>query len=177
MIEYSAFKLWRGSGNSELIISSHGGRTMMGGRSLSTGFQKKKVPKGTSLAFYGPDRAVLTAGTIKYEFITHNLAGQAHKVKMAGEPYVDYELSKFQGYHGNEDETYDVVQECLGQYDVVTIRHRPLRGGGSIMLSKLLETLSNDGYNYRKVHCLFCRCYSGSIMEHLKGREDHVTPT
>lgn len=177
MKEYSAFKLWTGTGNSELIISSHGSRTLMGGRSLLTGFKKKKVPKGMELVFYGPDRSVLRAGDIKYEFITHNLAGQPYKVKPSGDPYVDYELTKYQGYHGNKDETYDMVKECLGKYDVVTIRFRPLKLGGSIMLSTLLQTLIDDGYSYKRVHCSFCRCYESSVLALLDGRPDHKTPT
>lgn len=177
MIEYSQFKLWTGSGNNELIISSHGGRSLLGGRSIGTGFSKKKVPPGTSLVFYGPDRSVLVSGTIKYEFIDHNLAGKSHKVKGPGDSYVDYELTKFQGYHGNEDESYDVVKECLGKYDVVTIRHRPLKLGGSIMLGDLLKRLIKDGHSYTKVHCCFCRCFDSSILSLLNGRSDFTTPT
>jgi hypothetical protein len=177
MREFSQFKLWTGTGNSEMIISSHGGRSLMGGRSIGTGFKKPKVPVGMSLAFYGPDRSVLVAGTVKYEFINHNLAGQPYKIKNAGDRYVDYELTKFQGYHGNEDETYDVVKECLGKYDVVTIRHRPLKLGGSIMLSGLLAKLAKEGFAYKKVHCSFCRCFNSSILEALKGRPEFTTPT
>jgi hypothetical protein len=177
MIEYPAFKLWTGAGNGEVIISAHGGRSLLGGRGISTGFKKKKVPSAMSLAFYGPDRSVIVSGTVKYEFIDHNLAGQPYKIKPAGASYVDYELTKFQGYHGNEDETYEVVKDCLGQYDVITIRHRPLKLGGSIMLSDLLKTLIDSGHAYSVVHCSFCRCFSGSIMDLFKGRPDYTTPT
>jgi hypothetical protein len=116
MIEYSQFKLWTGNGNTELIISSHGGRSLLGGRSVGTGFSKKKVPPRTSLVFYGPDRSVLVSGTIKYEFITHNLAGIPVKTKVPGDSYVDYKLTKFQGNHGNPEESYDIVKECLVKY-------------------------------------------------------------
>ena len=178
MRAYDQFKHWKrnSTGNAELIISSHGGRSLLGGRNLLNGFGKRKVPAGMSLVFYGPDRSVLTSGTVKFEFIDHNLAGQPHKVKAAGDSYVDYELTKLQGYHGNEDETYDVVESCLSSYDVLTVRHRGVTGG-SVMLSEVLGTLVKDGYVYSKVHCLFCRCFDSVMLSAIKGRSTHVTPT
>lgn len=187
MIEYSQFKLWTGQDNREVIISSHGGRSLLGGRSIRTGFSKKKVPPGTKLAFYGPDRAVLSASSIKYEFIVNNLAAQPCKVKLPGDEYVDYKLTKYQGYHGSAVEDYDLVVSCLTPavppphqsrcFDVVTIRHRPLKHGGSIMLSDLLKILSDNGHVYDMVHCSFCRCFNSDFLSSLKGRDVHITPT
>jgi hypothetical protein len=183
MKSYSQFKLWMqgdvapANRKSDLIITSHGSRTMMGGRTLMRGLKKRKVPAGMELHFYGPDRATIVSGTIKFEFIDHDLRGHVRKTKSAGERYVDYGLTKYQGRHGDEDETYDTVRECLGSYDVVTIRHRPLRLGGSINLSKLLAQLSKAGYVYEHIHCSFCRSYKSILMELLHGRANFTTPT
>lgn len=178
MSQHEQFKHWRKNdvGNTDVIISSHGGRSLMGGRGLTTGLAKKKVPPGTTLVFYGPDRAVLEAASLKYEFLDHNLAGQSYKEKGPNAPYVDYELTKLQGYHGNEDETYDTVETCLPRYDVVTIRYRGL-SGGSIMLSDLLKRLAARGYVYKRVHCLFCRCLDNAMLDLINGRSSFVTPT
>lgn len=182
MKQYDRFKLWMenttsaSSRKDDLIISSHGGRSLLGGRSILTGFHKKKVPAGVDLVFYGPDRSAIVAGTIKFEFVEHNLQGSPRKIKKAGDEYVDYELTKLQGYHGNEDETYDVVQECLSKYDVATIRYRPLKWGG-IHLSSLMSQLIEDGFVYKRIHCCFCRSYQSSVMELIAGRDDFYTPT
>lgn len=182
MKQFERFKLWMengtdtGSMKQALIITAHGGRSLLGGRSVLTGFRKKKVPNGMALYFYGPDRATITSGTIKYEFIDHDLTAHVHKIKQAGQEYVDYQLTKFQGRHGNEDETYTTVQQCLTKYDVVTIRYRPLKLG-STYLSEVLATLQEQGYVYGRIHCSFCRSFNSIIADLVHGRSTHVTPT
>jgi hypothetical protein len=163
-IEYGQYILWRGSANDELIVSSHGCRPLTGGRNAFNGFQKNVVPAGTALHFYGPDQAVLSTSTIYYEFIHRGLAQRPYRIKSAGQTYVDYELSKFQG----KTETYDDVRRCLTRFDVVTIRHRPWKIGFDYMtFSDLLVDLLDKGHRYRKIHCVFCRSYTGPLQTFL----------
>jgi len=169
--EYSMFKLWKGASNTEVIISAHGGRLPTGGRQWSN-LSKQSVPSGMELAFYGPDRHALRSYKIDKEFIVGNLAGLPYKTKSAGAKYVDYYLTKFQG-HGST-ESYANVEKCLGQFDVITIRNRPLKPPNSIMLSDILATLVEDNRIYKKVHCAFCR--TDFVLDLFLGRPTHETP-
>lgn len=118
----------------------------------------------------------ITSGIVKYEFIDHDLTAHVHKIKQVGQEYVDYQLTKFQGRHGNEDEAYATGQECLTQYDVVTIRYRPLKLGGTY-LSDVLATSQAQGYVYGRIHCSYCRSFSNIIADWVHCRPTHVTPT
>ena len=152
-------------GHSEAVIRAHGGRTLFGGRKLSGGFKKKKVPQGYTLVFYGPDRAEIQAGSLEYEFVVHNHQANPHKEKAAGDSYVDYGLASA-GNKGNE------IAACLGTYDVID-----LVGSGEIMLSRVLEMLQQTNVGYSKIHCLFCRCFTSGMLDFIKGRRTVVTPT
>ncbi|WP_141218205.1 putative adhesin [Bordetella genomosp. 11] len=163
-LEYGQYRLWRGANNLELIISSHGARSLAGGRKILNGFHKKTVPEGTELHFYGPDRAILNTRDIYQMFILRNMANRPYRIKTGGEPFVDYQLNKFQG----ELESYETVRQCLGRYDVVTIRHRPWKiGSDHMMLSELLTDLERRGHRYAKIHCFFCRSYAAPFNVYL----------
>lgn len=158
------YEVRKKGGNTEVAITAHGGRSLLGGRSLRTAFRKKKVPAGLSVVFYGPDRAVLRSGSLKYEFIDHNLAGSAHKTKGPGDGYIDYGLIHF------EEETEKSISAALTKFDVVVIKPNT-----EVKLSEILSDLA--GSTYRKVHCSFCRSYDSLIGEVLAGRKTFTTPT
>lgn len=97
----------------------------------------------------------------------------------------DYELTKFQGRHGKGGETYEFIGKTMhpGHYeayiekmfpnpvfradamkqvagksvamDVITIRNR--RVFSNPTLFSLILALQNRGFNYREIHCSFCR--------------------
>lgn len=163
---FNQFKFWYadGSQHGQVIISSHGGRDLLGGRSIATGFKKQRVPAGVTLVFYGQDRSSILSYNIYQEFIARTPV--PFRKKGPGDFFVDYELTKFQE---EGVETYDDVKKCLSKYDVVTVRNRPLHFTNSIMLSEVISTLmTKKSIKTMTIHCSFCRSY-GTIMSMLLG--------
>lgn len=159
-----------------LLISAHGG--------WSTSDGTFKVPQWTQLYFYGREGA-----SIKDPGVYNVMKGEWQVVEAAGAGTLvrDYQLSKYQGRHGNEKETYDSIGSSIDRnseamqrmaqgdkyvkdrnfgynFDVLTVRNRnpynPFATTGS-SLKKVLQTLSDNGYKYENIHCSFCRWEKG----------------
>lgn len=86
--------IWRGTAHAEKCVISAHGVQRLGSRTFD-------IPVGTKVVFYGPDGASLTDPGMT--------AISGNKIK----PYAtaertcpDYSLSKYQGRHGSEKETY-----------------------------------------------------------------------
>ena len=157
-----------------LLITAHGGYASKGGV-FSKKTKQFKVPGWCQLYFYGDHTF-----TLKDPKIYPIMKGE-YQVKMtipSGGMVMDYELSKYQGKHGNKDETYDSIKSNIDQnnkavtgddfeyrnkqsrnyqysFDVLTVRNRV--GSGDPTLSELLKALDQGGFRYENIHCSFCR--------------------
>jgi hypothetical protein len=144
---YTRYVLWRGTGNSELIIYAHGCRTLG---------SEVFVPKGPTLHFFGPDFGNLfIADPNLNHMIGNGLLTKPYEAVFPGQRCADYMLVNFQRELPGG---YDHVQNCLPSYDVVTI----VPGFDQhwrefVQLSELLEHLNLMNHRYSKVHCIFCR--------------------
>lgn len=140
---------------SQVVISCHGG-------TLETYFM---VPRGTRFKFYSPptrsaqgklektlyDDMVKDDRTFDHQNANHNMME-------------DYTLSKFQGRHGGNSETYGDIRTFVDEYkiSVLSIRNRKSwfvkKSDSMTYLSRavgLIETLYPD--TVREYRCLFCR--------------------
>ena len=97
-----------------LLITSHGGYFARPEFGKQTGRGKNipglggwlEVPEWTTLYFYGPHKAVLQDPSIAKVF-----AGMKYLEQVpAGDKVRNYRLSKYQGKHGNKEETYLTIQ-------------------------------------------------------------------
>jgi len=156
----------------ELLITSHG-HYWMGLTGSVT------VPSWTTLYFFGPHQAaLLDPGVQKVSFgmKSYEKAGPGTTVR-------DYTLSKYQGSHGSEDETYasiksdidynrDIIERAkeateaqlqpildsgvkFEKFDVLTVRNRRLRVDPN--LSSVLNQLEAANMQYPHILCSFCR--------------------
>lgn len=159
-----------------LLISAHGGFMNLKGPLGSSSFA---VPSWTQLHFYAPH-----GSTIANPGIYDLMKGEYEVLETfaAGDTVTNYELSKFQGKHGDEDETYESItgnvkrnreqvswlseQMTSGKahgpgrnfafnFDVLTVRNRVLRS--SPTLKDALSELGKHGFRYENIHCSFCR--------------------
>lgn len=147
-----------------LLVTAHGGYMDVRGPLGSKNF---KVPSWTQLHFYGAHGlSLLDPGVydiMKGEYQVSETAGP-------GDSVTNYELSKYQGRHGNINETYTSIsaniQTNLNRldvnsrnfafiFDVLTVRNRILRSDPS--LKDMLNELDSHGYRYENIHCIFCR--------------------
>jgi hypothetical protein len=165
---YARYVLWQGRRNSELVISSHGTRTLERARNI--------VPWGTSLQFYGPDCAPIVTHLVDQAFIKDRVAARPFEIRSGGEVFVDYELSKIQVQRGT-GETYAQVVDCLTRYDLVTIEQLNDRGPYEhMLLSELIADLRSKGHRYSKIHCFFCRSLRDSDVRRHPSLQQFVRP-
>lgn len=162
------------SGNpaEELLITSHGHYWM----GLTGTFT---VPAWTTLHFFGPHQASLLDPGVRP--ISQGM--KDYETFGPGSVVRDYTLSKFQGSHGNQAETYasigtdidhnrelvataatapdDVMAPLRAQgikfdkFDVLTIRNRRLRTDPNI--SSVIQLLDQQNLRYANILCSFCR--------------------
>lgn len=97
----------------------------------------------------------------------------------------NYGLSKYQGRHGNENETYEsIMRDSLatfvpkkinaigvgaqgferyntssGTFDILTVRNRYKGLTTGVNLQRVFEELHNRSYLYKSIHCYFCRSF------------------
>ena len=145
-----------------LLISAHGGAV----------YKQFSVPSGINLHFYTKH-----GDSIFDPGVYNIMKGDFQPVESIGSGGTceDYWLSKYQGSHGNPEETYDSIQrnikqnaQCLSNrgrnfayhFDVLTVRNRWNNFSG-VKLSTVLELLAQNYHNYREVHCSFCRDAKG----------------
>ncbi|AOB31557.1 hypothetical protein AKI39_13975 [Bordetella sp. H567] len=160
-LHYGRYILWKGTRNADLIISSHGSRSLAGERNRYNPEFKNLVPPGMALHFYGPDYAPISTFNIHQAFMNDKVIARPYEIKSDGQAYVDYALSKFQG----PPESYDKVRNCLPLYDIVTIEQASVRGPSDhVMLSELIKDLLLKGHRYTRIHCFFCRSLSKSAI-------------
>lgn len=87
-----------------VIISAHGGHKVVGGTN------RFEVPEDVVLRFYSDDTfSVLDPGF--NDFYTKEAAPK--EIITEGDFCFDYILSKYQGSHGNESETYDSIGKII----------------------------------------------------------------
>ena len=149
------------------IISSHGGQAIFNG--------EFSVPDGVTLHFYAPHGYALQDPSLFSVILGKATVNETVK---GPKKFADYKLHKYQGSHGNESENYESIgllgmtdQELIDAgfsrqqlesrdkplpLDVITIRNRNMRV--SPMLSDVLNLLQTNGWNYKTIHCSFCRC-------------------
>lgn len=157
-----------------LIISAHGGYSNLFG---PLGSKSTKVPDWTQLHFYaGHGNSIIDPGI--YDLMKGN--HQTKETSGPGSRVTNYTLSKYQGRHGNADETYDSLknnvrrnidrldyideQAALGtaldrnfgfRFHVLTVRNRRFKSDPR--LSDALAALDRAGRRYENIHCSFCR--------------------
>lgn len=159
-----------------LLISAHGGFLNLGGPLGSKNFS---VPAWARLHFYAPH-----GSTIANPGIYDIMKGEYQVLESAGpgDRITNYGLSKFQGRHGDPNETYTSIGQDVARnadqlsyqeeimtsgrakgpgrnfafnFDVLTIRNRRLRSDPT--LKEALDTLDRHGFRYENIHCSFCR--------------------
>jgi len=164
----------------ELVISSHGKFGDKTGRI--------SVPVWTTVAFYGPHKAILVDPGLRE--VLHGHIETLEELP-AGSSIFDYTLSKYQGEkHGSgrgpNRETYSTIQTDLEgnegflamslktgrvpkwffkkgvipKLDVLSIRNRFWMNG--ITLGDVFRQLEKAQRKYSKIHCVFCRASSRS---------------
>jgi hypothetical protein len=148
--------LWSAKGTKPevLVITAHGAMTT----------DDFKVPD-TRLLFYTPPAHTVIDPGLR-EICDNEII--AKEVFEAGTNCPDHTLSKYQGKHGGEAETYAAIERLVATkyfgtrpepIDVLTVRARytPKLVLASVTLSATLSRLWRMGYKYREVRCSFCR--------------------
>jgi len=160
----------------DVVITAHGGYYP-----TTAHFDVPALPSFEGLFFYVPH------GTVQTDFGIGGFAGVERKVvdpiAAPGTDCWDYLLSKYQGRHSNNAETYDSIERDMNAtteavrkhakglsnlktravyekksapriFDVVTIRNRVLSGDQNLR-SVLTRVMQVNVY--RRIHCYFCR--------------------
>jgi len=147
------FRLFRGANfNSGIcIISSHGGQV-----SVST-TETFKTP--IKVGFYQTRGESLTASL-------NTGLSMPTEIIAVGYSLEDYYLSKFQGKHGDIDETYSAIKKFVDSENVaiLTLRNRKswfVKGKKKVLFSDALGYLEKGGFGISQVNCLFCRVPAG----------------
>jgi hypothetical protein len=109
----------------ELIITSHGGYYEAG--KFGAGTKKIPVPDWTSLAFYGPHTYVLADPSLSNVL---NGGIKIYKTAGPGKNVINYSLSKYQGKHGNKNETYATIMTSIGSNRNLEIMRQEALGSG-----------------------------------------------
>lgn len=167
------FKKDPGRFTRQLVISAHGGIDRRA-------TPDKPLPFGTLHWYSKHGDPTSDLGLSK--FVWGNRSQRVLPSTRKGQLYYDYALSKYQGRHGNPNETYDKIQRILDaidtnrrtwkeashenrqrykmsepiQFDVLTIRNRFLMR--DVTLSAALRALA-DINEYEHIHCYFCRSF------------------
>ena len=151
--------------NKKCIISAHGGQSI-----INSTF---KVKQNQKFVFYAPH-----GYTLKDPSIVPILTGRAKSNQtISSGKCPDYQLSKYQGSHSDNFETYQSIEQAswskqqwvefgiephlVGDVvtsphmDVVTIRNR--HGRTEPSLHELVAVLKDYGWGYEEYHCSFCR--------------------
>lgn len=166
-----------------LLISSHGSYTNKS-RMLS-------VPNWTSMSFFNDHGTSLNASP-KTE-ISMVIQGQwvPKQVYGPGVQVMNYTLTKFQGKHSGNQQSYADVQaqmiegnnltqgemaqmldRCTTKCDVLTVRNRGLFGS-SVTLHHVMTQLHVRNLHYSEILCLFCRSQgAGAPKQHLRRNLD-----
>jgi hypothetical protein len=105
------FYLFKSKTNStDCIISAHGGY-------ISEIFAFD-VPRGVTLRFYSPHSSTLIDPGLG-SFQRKESRALAIEILHGGERCKNYRLQKYQGHHGNENETYESIANGVLQQDLV----------------------------------------------------------
>ncbi len=153
-----------------LLISAHGGYMDLWGPLKSNII---RVPEWTQLYFYAAHGSTIRDPGV-YNILKGNF--QVSETVGSGGSVTNYELSKYQGSHGNENETYASISANIDQnngvledvqsganksrnyafrFDVLTVRNRRFRSDPT--LSDVFAALAENNYRYENIHCSFCR--------------------
>lgn len=180
-----------------VMISSHG-RAMLFGTTWFT------VPHNVTISFLGPQGATLIDPGFEEAATSAGprASTQKNKPMNAYEEYVsgsicpDYYLTKYQGSHSKGGESYEDINDFLGDpqerdstnafarfpMDILTVRNRGKNFsrlvGMTISLSQAVNMLTGYSYRYEKVVCCFCRGYFGIFTRNKHHVSDNPsTPT
>lgn len=153
---------------SVLVISAHGAennRDSIDGGSF--GYPNSWKPTFIFYSLQGQTVGAEELGKIaeRAKLITPRDHISGYEIQNDTTPF-ENELSKFQGKHGSNFETYDSIQRHItanvkvdNLYDVLTIRNRK-KGtykNTDVMLSEILIWLNVEGLHYDTIVCSFCR--------------------
>jgi len=173
----SKFYLWHGKTRKNLVvITAHGGYALHN--------KPFKVPSGMRIHFYAPHGYILKDPGLA---AAADGSTSVHDSYDSGRWCPDYELSKFQGRHGSEKETYERIGAGMHR-DARIARSREMSGGGELSAAQLsgmkeiimdvitvrnrilqksptlgdvIQAMQKDGLRYKEIYCSFCRCRSG----------------
>ncbi len=144
-----------GKNANDLVITAHGSYK-------SKDLIGTTVPSGVTLHFLVRENfALKDPGLDGFLKNRHNYIGED---KYAGQAVRNYELTKYQGKHSNDAETYmDIAtnvdsQPGMGTYNVLTVRNR--WSNSTVTLKDMFEELRKNGHSYIQVYCSFCRVAS-----------------
>ncbi len=150
--------LFKSRSNSvDCIVSAHGGYIFE-----NSGFT---VPQGVTLRFYSPhSSSLIDPGLGSFQ----RAAAQAIPVQTVkgGEICCNYLLSKYQGRHGNEDETYESIAKGVNEIDMG-------RQGLFGALMKAGDTKNPRADNQEKLLLALGRNIGGSVLT-VRNRFDVV---
>ena len=103
-IEHCMYLFMPKAGTNRVIISAHGGR--------SKNTKDFHVPSDVVLRFYSEDtNTVLDPGFNKF----YTQEAVPREIITEGEPCFNYDLSKYQGSHNKQGETYDSIAKQINQ--------------------------------------------------------------
>lgn len=164
-----------------LVISAHGG--------IELRLQPKFTISSGTLHFYSHHGETTDDLGIR-NFIHGGKASQRVESLSAGDACYDYYLSKYQGRHGNPDETYESIEAAqryvdehnamlraagdrapkdavsATPFDVLTIRNR--LWSQNVQLSTALKEVQKV-HAYRDIHCYFCRSLITDLLTFISG--------
>lgn len=156
----------KGSAADTLVITAHGAETRQSIDGASFGYKHWKPvfvffsSKGHSV---NAEELGLVASRANSIGPNEHIGG--YEVQRDTTPF-EYELSKFQGKHGNDFETYDSIQRNIkshlkegNSYDVLTVRNRKkgFYKNNDVHLSDILSWLNQENLHYKTIVCSFCR--------------------
>lgn len=162
-----------------LVISAHGAIYHQSNTMFATPYALRWYATENTCAFAGSTKtgSQLTGGKLVLPPIASTLPkGKTNSLDpalyddrttldSAGTQVKEHWLSKFQGKHGNNVESYDSIKSWVEDngehFEVATVRNRSnpdksVKQNG-MFLSEVLNALNTKAYVYKEVRCYFCR--------------------
>lgn len=150
--------------SSDLVITSHGLYIPRPEFGRQTGKLRQvpglggwfSVPAGVELHFYGPHRRSLSDPGLS-DVIMQRVV--PYEKLQAGDKVRNYRLFKYEDdtyYHVSSGMDFRIKDKGHQVMDVLTVRNRFWAKRG-VLLKHVLSALSEAGYDYERIHCVFCR--------------------
>lgn len=135
------------SATRKLIVSTHGGW------SPADGTFDPRGEFGVSISFYSKENYSVTGD------VQDALTGAIQTIDAATTRCKNYELTRFE----HDPSKKKLEPHLNGNFDVLKVRSRWIGKERRVHLKEVLRVLSDKGYKYSEVCCLFCR-YTGSEL-------------